>query len=218
MRRAFQASIIGFTASFAFHSIALAVDMAPGAFVSPLPGTTSAAEPQLVGTVVEDGTQTYSGTFTTTNEPWEVQVNDRVVLADDGTYDFYYRITILQKPAVYPMVVSRDGFAGFSTNVGWRADFAGTVNPTSASRTADGDTVVFDFGLNVPTNELTKGIFVDTNATQYVLNSEGVIDFSPSFNVNGRAIFATFGPAVPEPTSLAALSLGAVLLRRSRRL
>lgn len=196
---------------------ASAVNMAPGAFVSPLPGTSVAAEPQLAGTVVEDGTQTYSGTFTTTNEPWQVEVNDRVIHADDGTYDFYFRITVLQKPAVYPMTVSRDGFAGLSTNVSWRTDFLGTVNPSSGSRTADGDTILWDYGFNMPVNQLTKGIFVDTQATSYALNSEAVIDFSPSFNVNGRAIFAAFGPAVPEPVSLASIALGTLMFRRTRR-
>ncbi len=215
--RALTLGIAGVVGLLGVSSIALAVNMAPGAFVSPLPGTTSALEPQLAGVVVEDGSQTYSGTFTTTNEPWEVQVNDRVILSTDGTYDFYYRITILQKPATYPMTANRDGFAGYNTNVGWRIDSAGTLSPNSGTRTGDGDTILWDFGFNAPINELTKSLFVDTNATQYALNSEGVIDFSPSFNVNGRAIFATFGPAVPEPVSLSLVAVGAMAMRRARR-
>lgn len=198
-------------------SVASAVNMLPGAFVSPLPGTSVLLEPQLAGTVVEDVTRTLTSNFTTTNEPFEVQVQDRVVLANDGTYDFYYRLTLVEKPDVYPLTVSRDGFAGYVTNVGWRTDGAGTLNPSSGSRTADGDTTLWDFGFNMPEGGVTHSIFVDTLATQYALNSEGVVDLSPSFNVNGHATFATFGPAVPEPISLSALTLGAVAMRRTRR-
>lgn len=210
-------SLVGFVSVLAAGSIASAVNMAPGDFVSPLPGTTVELEPQLAGTVVEDVTRTLSGTFTTTNEPYEVQVQDRVVLADDGTYDFYYRLTLTEKPDVYPLTVSRRGFAGFTTNVGWRSDGAGTLNPSSGSRTADGNTILWDFGFNMPEGGVTHSIFVDTQATQYGLVAEGVVDLSPSFNVNGRSTFVTFAPVVPEPASVASLALGALVMRRSRR-
>jgi hypothetical protein len=208
---------VGASSMLLASSIASAVNMAPGAFVSPLPGTTSVLEPQLVGTVVEDVTRTLTGTFTTTNEPFEVQVQDRVILADDGTYDFYYRLTLVEKPDVYPLVVSRRGFTGYTTNVGWRSDGIGTLNPSSGSRTADGNTVLWDFGFNTPEGSVTHSIFVDTQATQYALNAEGVVDLSPSFNVNGRETFVTFGPAVPEPVSLSSLALGMLALRRVGR-
>lgn len=198
-------------------SIASAVNMLPGAFVSPLPGTSVALEPQLAGTVVQDVTRTLTGNFTTTNEPFEVEVQDRVVLADDGTYDFYHFVTAVDKPAVYPMTVSRDGFPGYTTNVSYRTDGSGALAPNSGSRTADGDTILWDFGFNTPEGVMTYALLVDTQATQYALNSEGVVDLSPSFNVNGRATFATFGPAVPEPMSLSALAFGSVAMRRTRR-
>lgn len=200
-----------------------AVPMAPGSFVSPLPGTTVALEPQLAGVVVQDVIRAVAGVFTGTGETFSAQVQDRVVLAVDGTYDFYYRITVLDKPPVYPMSVWRDGFAGYTTNVGWRTDGLGTLAPESASRTADGDTVQFDFGFNVPVNADTYFLFVDTDATNYAETASATLNFSPSFNINGLASFTTFAPAapIPEPGTWALMGVGLAGLvafgRRRRR-
>lgn len=198
-------------------SAAQAVPMPPGSFISPLPGTTSVLEPQLTGAlIVQDVTRNFSGTFTGNNLPWEVNIRDRVILATDGTYDFYYSVESVEMPAAYPLTLRRDGFAAFSPNVGWREDSAGTAAPQSASRTLDGDTIQFNFDNGaVAEGVTTRLFFVDTDATDYALNSEAILDLSPAFNIESYTTFATFGPAVPEPSILAALA-GLALVRRRR--
>lgn len=195
---------------------ASAVPMVPGQFVSPLPGTTSAAEPQLAGTVVQDVTRTLTGNFSNSGLPYEVRVQDRVVRAIDGTYDFYHQFTLVEKPTSYPLTVRRDGMGGYATNVGWRTDGDGTAAPGNATRTGGaGDAVSFDFGLGLPEGTTTRFVFVDTNAPSYALNATGRVDLSAAVGETAYADFATFGPAVPEPTTLA--GLGAILLAAGRR-
>ena len=203
----------------AMACVAAAVPIVPGDFISPLPGTTSAAEPQLAGVTVQDVQRTIAGNFVGSNLPYEIKVQDRVVLATDGTYDFYYSVTFVDKPDAYPLGISRDGFAGYSSNVGWRSDGTGTVAPQSATRTLDGDKVQFNFsGPSVPEGTVTRFFFVDTQATSYAFNGEAIVDLSPSFNENARVAFSTFAPAVPEPALLGSLTFALFLLpRRSKR-
>ena len=201
-------------------SFAVAVPLAPGAFVFPLPGSSAAAEPQLGGVVVEDVLRTVSGNFSQTGLPFEAQIQDRVIHSVDGTFDFYFQVTLTTKPDVYPMVVSREGFAGFATNVGWRTDQGGTQPPDDASRTADADTIVFSWGFgDVPQGSVTRFFYVDTDATAYAETGAATVNLSPSFNENGSATFVTFAPAavaVPATGLLLAGGLGVLGWARRR--
>ena len=206
-------TLAGASISFLFGSSVQATTLAPGGFITPLPGSSVAVEPQLAGSIVEDVVRTVEGTFTSSGDPFKVEIEDRVVHSIDGTYDFYYRITLITKPDVYPLVVSRDGFAGFATNVGWRTDGLGVVEPSDASRTADGDVVGFSWGFGeIPEGSATRFFYVDTDATAYAEIGAGRIDLSPSFSENGYATFSTFAPAVPEPETYAMLLAGLGLL------
>jgi hypothetical protein len=195
-----------------------AVPIAAGGFISPLPGTTVAARPELAGTVVEDTVRNVSGTFTETGQTFSLQVQDRVVRAVDGTYDFYYQVTMLDKPPSYPLSIRRGGFVGWSTDIGWRLDGSGSLAPESGSRTADGDRLQFNFAFGVPVGAETYFMLIDTNATAYAMTGTATVDLSPAFNVNGYASFATFAPAVPEPSTYALFGFGlAGLIVWSRR-
>lgn len=205
--------LAGASISFLFGLSAHAAALAPGGFITPLPGSSIALEPQLAGSVVEDEVRIVEGTFTTSGNPFKVEIQDRVVHSVDGTYDFYYRITLTTKPDIYPLVVSRDGFAGFTTNVGWRTDGLGDVEPSDAFRTADGDIVSFSWGFgDVPQGSQTRFFYVDTDAIAYAETATGRIDLSPSFSENGYATFSTFAPAVPEPETYVMLLVGLGLL------
>jgi hypothetical protein len=72
-----------------FAGDAGAVILTPGV-VTPLPGTTVAADPSLAGTIVQDVLSPFTMTTPTGVTTGEIQ--SRVVLAVDGTYDFYWRV------------------------------------------------------------------------------------------------------------------------------
>ena len=84
----------------------------------------------------------------------------------------------------------------------------------------DGEPVsasLFDFGLAVAEGTVTRFVYIDTDAPWYALNATAIIDLSPAVNELAYPTFTTFGPAVPEPTAMATLSLAGVALRRRRR-
>ncbi|MCW7538054.1 PEP-CTERM sorting domain-containing protein [Aquabacterium sp. A7-Y] len=204
--------------TLACATAAQAVPLSPGDFVSPLPGTTVAAEPQLAGTVVEDVMRSVSGTFAQSGQSFSLEIQDRVVLADDGTYDFYYRVTVLDKPTGYPVTLRRDGLAGFATNAGWRIDGLGDEGVQSATRSVDGNAVQFDFGFELNEGESSRFFFVDTDATAYAESGTGTVDLTPSHLETGVDSFTTFAP-VPEPSTaaLGLLGLAALGLAGCRR-
>src|SRR3954447_18163833 len=135
-----------------------------------LGGTTSAAQPQLAGTVVEDvdtavsiaiGVNTLSAT-----------VQSRVVLSNDGTYDFYWRIydTQFTGEARPPIGAFRPG--GFGTpiaglNGDYRTDGLGDVGPDSAyvfTGSIDDD-VNFGFSGGLRPGQESEFFFLDTQST-----------------------------------------------------
>ena len=191
---------------------AAAVPLAPAEF-GPPPGSTEAARPTLAGDVIEDRLLSFSGTFSGSGDPWAVEVQDRVVRSIDGTLDFYARITLVDKPSIYPMVVSRRGFEGVAVDADWRADGTGTLPPDFVSRTADGGAVGFSWNFgNAPVGGVTRFFYVDTDATTYSLRALSTVDLSASFGENGRVSFLSFAPGVPEPGSWALMAAGGAVL------
>lgn len=192
-----------------------------------LPGTSVAAEPGLAGTVVEDVRVPFSlpiadGIFTGS-------VQNRVVLADDGTYDFYWRIDDTSFTGTAAARIGQLRLGGFGpsllgTNANYRTDGAGTVGPDRAfvfEPPFDGS-INFLFAGGLPAGTDTRFFFLDTNATAYGLTA--IYDLTDLAETVLTDSYATFGPApggpvapVPEPGVLALLGLGTLLLAAGRR-
>jgi hypothetical protein len=137
-----------------------------------------------------------------------------------GTLDFYYQI--VNSPG------STDGigretdtnFAGFQTEVGFRADGSslpsspfsnGTVLPQTADRSVVGNSVGFNFPipLNVLPGQTSFVFVISTNATNFTTGNMSVID---------GGVFSTsaFRP-IPEPESIALLVIGSIIFGSVRR-
>jgi hypothetical protein len=198
-----------------------AVPLTPGNFVN-LSGTTSASRPELAGTVLVDTIRPFSvdlggGNFTTGT------IQDRVLREDGaGTLDFSYSISNDVSSSGSIDFVTRTAYTGYSTDVDWRSDGSGTIAPDQASRNPAGDQVLFDFFAN---NLLFPGaesrfFFIKTDAIGF--NEKGTGELAVTGGVGSNTFtFATYQPAVPEPSSALLLAVaigvsGIVLLTRRR--
>ena len=198
----FIAAALGLSA----HS-AHAVLLNPGAILA-LPGTTTAAEPQLAGTVLIDETIAFSfGSISG-------QVQQRVVRSSlDGTLDFYWRVMSDPKSSAGIGSLRVGDFVAPEYNANWGSDGLGVRAPDQAHRfTGSQDTFVnFLFnGAGLLGNESSYFFFFDTTATNYAKTA--------FFDLTGTggggpisASFAAYSPsAVPVPA--AAWLLGSGLL------
>lgn len=199
-------------------SAAEAVLLNPGDNLA-LPGTTSAAEPQLAGTVLVDELIPFSFSAGAGLGDITGHVQQRVVRSSvDGTIDFYWRVINDPNSAASIGSFRVGKFDSPEYNANWRDDGIGTIAPGSAHRFtgAEASSVNFLFGSNAATaaNDLAPGkeskfFFFDTTATGYAktaffdLTGTGLGAISASFDAYAPA-------AVPLPA--AAWLLGSGLL------
>lgn len=217
------AQIVLNAALLAAATAAVADTLAPdSAIVGPV-GTTAAAEPQLSGRVVEDVTTpfSYMGSFEDafSGRPaihGEVRgsVRSRVVLSKDGTYDFYWRVTVAGNSFLPVAALNLSGLAPATYNANWRSDDRGSVQPAVIMEQASGE-VNWRFGQYVPpSTEVYPGqqsylLFLDTDARFYArtaffsLLSERDSGGAIGIRWSGESgLYPTFAPAaMPESSS-----------------
>jgi hypothetical protein len=160
-------------------------------------GTTAAASPELGGTLVNDDTLDIP--VTRIPEPPSIffvdfNIQNRVTRSDsDGTMIFGPRILPTHNVTGSFFLVdsiSLYGFGDYATDVAYRTDGLGDRGPTFAERSADGETLIFDFGFPLAVGNLVGQV----RETSYHLS---IKTDATSFENTGRATI--FGRSLDYP-------------------
>lgn len=207
------------------------VDLAPSQFAGGLSGITNTMMPELIGSEYYD----YSQSFSIYADPaadaglvplYEATLLTRIVRSNmTGNLHFNYMI---QTPnAELEGQVSHieiTGFSGLQTRVEYRNEVNaqnGDQGPTSASRSADGDMLTFDFGGLLDTSEQSKFFFAMVDTDTFTAPSEGATGtaLATIYLVTGEKISISVAGAgnVPTPGALSLLAAAGLVTVRRRR-
>lgn len=201
-------SLLALTAAAIFLPMSASAVMLTGAGTTDfaLNGTTSAAEPQLAGTVLQDLITPF--TISGAGENLSGTIQNRVVRSVDGTLDFYWRI-IPDSGTGDINAFRLTGFDGYTLNANYRTDGLGDIGPDTAKYFGDGTgSVNFLFSNGGPGSSPTGGgyttslfFFLDTNATSY--DKSGQFDMLCADTGCISQLYSTFAPsAVPIPAAI----------------
>lgn len=145
-------------------------------------------EPTFVGTLTASVYRENNGTLTFTDQFSNTKPND----------DILVRLT-------------DSAFGHFTTDVSYDLVTAGQISPTKATRSVDGNQVMFYFpdAAGVHSGQTSALLLIRTNARAYVTGNTSIRD-------SYTATVDTFAPSVPEPTSLSPLWCACGMLARRR--
>ena len=183
-----------------------------------LGGTTSAARPELAGTVLVDDVQPFSfGALGITGA-----VQNRVVREDvAGTLDFYWRIIVDPTSTgggVSAFRLIDFGYANL-TDADWRSDGLGSAapyigqlfnpvaHPEGAINFLFTDPEVQPGGIASNSNG-SRFFFLHTDATYFAKTARFDLLSGLSSSLDLSPTYSTYAPAVPEPSSVLLLGLG----------
>ncbi len=144
-----------------------AVPIAPGGTVS-TPGTTAAARPELVGTVLVDQIRPFSRVVGGIVVRGAVQ--DRVVReTGTGELDFYSFIRLLPTSTAAIVGLERSNFGppAALADVDWRIDSLGTTGSVGAIRSADGRSILFNLGDGILPGSMSHALMIHTRARRF---------------------------------------------------
>lgn len=216
-------------------TLAAAVPLGFGQTVM-LNGTTSAMQPELAGPIINDDVQT-DFLVVGNNNLFQIgtSLQNRVQRsAVDGTMIFGPRLSTIFNNTSGNFLVDRlelYNFGGYDVDANYRTDGVGDRGPTRASRSADGDTLTFNYdfplvGSNLFQNPQEDSYFLSlkTNATSYSLDGRisvfaRHVDFpNQTFRFDFGNIAVPDMAPVPVPASLvmllSAIGLGGLWGRR----
>jgi hypothetical protein len=192
--------------------------LAPGGAIA-LTGTTSAAQPELGGTVIVDDLIPYQIFGGGVGNPllYEGNLQARIArsdLTDNLIFEYRLREPTNGLNGIMSTLAAND-FAGWSTDVEYRTDGLGDKEPTRATRSADGSDVTFIFGNSLFSSEESLFMHILTNAKAYTTGQTTL-----TLTDGSSVVLSTYQPAVPEPGSMVLLALGIVaiaLISRARQ-
>jgi len=200
-------------ASAAVLSVGLAnaqTALAPGGVVTPVPAVVGF--PNDLGTVIASEQFDFTGLDVFNNVVFEGYLFSNVIQQGNGNLVFGYILGNKSESKDSLGRLSITDFSGFTTSVAQGTPWNPPYVPVDlATRSSNGRVVSFDWLTGVQPGVEARFVYVFTDAKHYTDGSASVID-------GGIANVATYAPAaVPEPTSIAALGLGAAALIRRRR-